>query len=56
MGDKVIAVTGGFGALGRAVVGHLADRGFRAVAVDMGANGSVDGAALELGGVDAADP
>jgi NAD(P)-dependent dehydrogenase (short-subunit alcohol dehydrogenase family) len=56
MGDKVIAVTGGFGALGRAVVGHLADRGFRPAAVDMGANGFVDGAALELGGVDAADP
>ena len=56
MGDKVVAVTGGFGALGRAVVRHLADQNFQAVAVDLGASGQVDRAALELGGVDAADP
>ena len=56
MGDMVVAVTGGFGALGRAVVRHLADQNFQAVAVDLGASGQVDRAALELGGVDAADP
>jgi NAD(P)-dependent dehydrogenase (short-subunit alcohol dehydrogenase family) len=55
MGDKVVAVTGGFGALGRAVVSYLADKGFQAVAVDLGASGQVRGAALELGDVDAAD-
>jgi NAD(P)-dependent dehydrogenase (short-subunit alcohol dehydrogenase family) len=54
--DKVVAVTGGFGALGRAVVKALGESGVRAVAIDIAESGPNDGAALEIGGVDGADP
>jgi NAD(P)-dependent dehydrogenase (short-subunit alcohol dehydrogenase family) len=56
MDDRVVAVTGGFGILGRAVVKVLADGGARAVAIDIAEARRVDGAALELGGVDGSDP
>ena len=56
MKGKVILVTGGFGALGRAVVQELAERGAKVVAIDVAPEGGVDGAALSLAGVDITDP
>lgn len=56
MKDKVILVTGGFGALGRAVVAELAIQGAKVVAVDVAPQGGAEGAALALPGVDITDP
>ncbi|MDB5719426.1 MAG: putative oxidoreductase [Alphaproteobacteria bacterium] len=56
MDDKVVAVTGGFGILGRAVVKELAEARARVVAIDIAETSTVDGAALELGGVDGSHP
>jgi NAD(P)-dependent dehydrogenase (short-subunit alcohol dehydrogenase family) len=53
---RVVAVTGGFGALGRAVIKALSDAGDRAVAVDIAEGGPSGSAALEIGGVDIAHP
>ncbi|MBJ7483120.1 SDR family oxidoreductase [Brevundimonas sp.] len=51
----VIVVTGGFGALGRAVVRHLADAGHQVAAVDMAPVPTESLAKLTLGGVDLAE-
>jgi NAD(P)-dependent dehydrogenase (short-subunit alcohol dehydrogenase family) len=56
MNDKVVAVTGGFGILGRAVVKAIAESGMAAVAIDLAESDHVDGAAFEIGGIDGADP
>jgi len=51
----MIIVTGGFGALGRAVVSHLTVAGHRVAAVDMAPIPAEHQAALALGGVDLAE-
>lgn len=51
----VIIVTGGFGALGRAVVRLLAETGHRPAAIDVVPVPPDHGAALALGGVDLAE-
>ena len=51
----VIIVTGGFGALGRAVVRHLADAGHQVAAIDMVPVPPEHQAALNVGGVDLAE-
>ena len=51
----VIIVTGGFGALGRAVVRHLADAGHQVAAVDLAPVPTEHQAKLALGGVDLAE-
>ena len=52
---QVTIVAGGFGALGRAVVGELQRRGHVAVAVDQASPASTADPALVLGGVDLSD-
>lgn len=57
MQGKVIAVTGGFGVLGRAVVAAARAAGASVAAIDVaGAPGGIDDGVLRLGGVDLADP
>ena len=57
MQDKVIAITGGFGALGRAVVEAARAAGAKVAAIDFVAAPAVaDDGVLRLGGVDLADP
>lgn len=51
----IIIVTGGFGALGRAVVSHLTFAGHQVAAVDMAPVPAEHQAALALGGVDLAE-
>jgi NAD(P)-dependent dehydrogenase (short-subunit alcohol dehydrogenase family) len=51
----IIIVTGGFGALGRAVVSHLSVAGHQVAAVDMAPVPAEHQAALALGGVDLAE-
>lgn len=53
---KTIAVTGGLGALGRAVVTLLAARGAQVLVVDFAPAQALEGAACVLGGVDVAEP
>lgn len=55
MKDKVVVVTGGFGALGKVVAAEAAARGARVAVVDY-AQGQSDAAAFSKGGVDLADP
>ncbi len=55
MQDKVVAVTGGFGVLGRAVALAAREAGARVAAIDR-AEGSAGDGILALGGVDLADP
>lgn len=52
---SVVIVTGGFGALGRAVVAGLTQRGFTVAAVDVAPAPAGFPAALALGGVDLTD-
>ena len=62
MKDKVIVVTGGFGALGRTVAAEAAARGAKVAVLDFVADPPADlasalgGGALLTGGVDLADP
>ncbi|MBB3860956.1 NAD(P)-dependent dehydrogenase (short-subunit alcohol dehydrogenase family) [Novosphingobium hassiacum] len=56
MQDKVILVTGAFGALGQAVVKELSNRGAKVVAIDVAPEGEAEGAVLALAGVDITDP
>ncbi len=55
MQGKVVMVTGGFGALGRAVAKAAEDKGATVVRVDL-APAPAGAAAHDLGGVDLADP
>ena len=55
MEAKVVAVTGGSGTLGRAVIAELRACGATPVAIDI-AGGDVAGAELTLAGIDIADP
>jgi len=50
-----VIVTGGFGALGRAVVEHLAQAGHQVAAVDLAPAPAAFNGALALGGVDLTD-
>lgn len=54
--DGIVIVTGGFGALGRAVVKRLAHAGAKVVAVDIAEERVVEGASLAIGGIDGAEP
>jgi NAD(P)-dependent dehydrogenase (short-subunit alcohol dehydrogenase family) len=57
MQDKVIAVTGGFGALGRAVVEAARAAGARVAAIDFAAAPAADDdGVLRVGNVDLSDP
>jgi len=54
--DRVIAITGGHGVLGRAVVEAALADGLRVAVIDHAAGQSVPEGVLELGGVDLTDP
>ncbi|KQW83151.1 SDR family NAD(P)-dependent oxidoreductase [Brevundimonas sp. Root1279] len=56
MSDRVIVVTGGHGALGRAVVEAALADGLKVAIIDHAAGQSAPEGALELGGVDLTDP
>ena len=56
MSDRVIAITGGHGVLGRAVVEAALADGLRVAVIDHAAGQSVPDGVLELGGVDLTDP
>lgn len=56
MGKRVLAVTGGFGVLGRAVVEAAVAQGWAVAAIDHAADGPAPTGVLKLGGVDLTDP
>ncbi len=56
MAERVIAVTGGHGALGRAVVEAALAEGLKVAAIDHASGRAAPDGALELGGVDLTDP
>ena len=56
MNERVIAITGGHGELGRAVVAAALDQGWRVAIIDHATGQTVPDGALELGGVDLTDP
>ena len=56
MFDRVIAITGGYGVLGRAAVEAALADGLRVAVIDHAAGQSVPEGVLELGGVDLTDP
>ena len=56
MTDRVIAVTGGHGSLGRAVVEAALADGLKVAVIDHTAGLSVPEGVLELGGIDLTDP
>ncbi|MFA4893619.1 SDR family NAD(P)-dependent oxidoreductase [Brevundimonas sp.] len=56
MSERVIAITGGHGALGRAVVEAALADGLKVAIIDHAAGQSAPDGVLELGGVDLTDP
>lgn len=56
MGERVVAVTGGHGVLGRAVVQAALDAGLKVAVIDHAAGLPVPDGVLEVGGVDLTDP
>lgn len=56
MSDRVIAITGGHGVLGRAVLEAALADGLKVAVIDLGSGGTVPEGVLELGGVDLTDP
>lgn len=56
MGERVVAVTGGHGVLGRAVVQAALDAGLKVAVIDHAAGQPVPDRVLEIGGVDLTDP
>ena len=56
MDGRVVAVTGGHGVLGRAVVEAALARGWRVAVIDHAMGHSAPDGALEIGGVDLTDP
>ena len=56
MSDRVIAITGGHGALGQAVVEAALTAGLRVAVIDHAAGQSVPDGVLEIGGTDLTDP
>jgi NAD(P)-dependent dehydrogenase (short-subunit alcohol dehydrogenase family) len=56
MSERVIAVTGGHGVLGRAVVEAALAEGLKVAVIDHATGQSVPDGVLELGGVDLTDP
>ena len=56
MSDRVIAVTGGHGVLGRAVVEAALADGLKVAVIDHASGHAVPDGVLELGGVDLTDP
>ena len=56
MSDRVIAITGGHGVLGRAVVEAALADGLRVAVIDHARGQSVPDGVIELGGVDLTDP
>lgn len=55
MSERVVAVTGGHGVLGRAVVQAALDAGLKVAVIDHAAGQTVPGGVLEIGGVDLTD-
>ena len=56
MGDRVVAVTGGHGVLGRAVVQAALDAGLRVAVIDHARGQTAPDGVKEIGGVDLTDP
>ena len=56
MSDRVIAITGGHGVLGRAVLEAALSDGLRVAVIDHATGQTVPDGVLELGGVDLTDP
>ena len=56
MNERVIAITGGHGELGRAVVAAAQGQGWRVAIIDHASGKTAPDGALELGGVDLTDP
>lgn len=56
MDGRVVAVTGGHGVLGRAVVQAALTRGWRVAVIDHAMGHAAPDGVLEIGGVDLADP
>lgn len=56
MNERVIAITGGHGELGRAVVAAALGQGWRVAIIDHASGKTAPDGALELGGVDLTDP
>ena len=56
MTERVIAVTGGHGVLGKAVVEAALAQGCRIAVIDHASGHAVPDGVLELGGVDLTDP
>jgi len=56
MSERVIAITGGHGVLGRAVVEAALADGLRVAVIDHASGQTAPGGVLELGGVDLTDP
>lgn len=56
MTGRVVIVTGGFGILGRAVAARFAEQGDRVARVDYASTPPDHSAALDIGGMDVADP
>ncbi|MDY6925027.1 MAG: SDR family NAD(P)-dependent oxidoreductase [Pseudomonadota bacterium] len=56
MSERVIAITGGHGALGRAVVEAALAEGLKVAVIDHAAGQTAPDGVLELGGVDLTDP
>lgn len=56
MTERIVIVTGGFGILGRAVAARFAEQGDRVSRVDYAITPPDGSAALDIGGMDIADP
>lgn len=56
MGERVLAVTGGHGVLGQAVVQAALDAGLRVAVIDHASGQTAPDGVLEIGGVDLTDP
>lgn len=56
MGERVVAITGGHGVLGKAVLAAALAQGLKAAVIDHAAGHVVPEGVLEIGGVDLTDP
>jgi len=56
MTERVIAITGGHGVLGRAVLEAALERGLKVAVIDHAQGHSAPGDVLEVGGIDLTDP
>ena len=56
MGERVVAITGGHGVLGKAVVAAALAQGLKVAVIDHASGHAVPDGVLEVGGVDLTDP